>query len=112
MDHFEYKNGHLSAEDVKLGSIADEIGTPFYAYSTATLTRHFQIFSDALRGMNALVCFAVKANSNIAVLRLLAGLGAGADVVSGGELTRALKAGIPASKIIFSGVGKTDEELS
>ncbi len=112
MDHFEYKNGHLSAEDVKLGSIADEIGTPFYAYSTATLTRHYQIFADALHGMNALVCFAVKANSNIAVLRLLAGLGAGADVVSGGELTRALKAGIPASKIIFSGVGKTDEELS
>ena len=112
MDHFEYKNGHLTAEDVNLADIANEIGTPFYAYSTATLTRHFQIFSDALRGMNALVCFAVKANSNIAVLRSLARLGAGADVVSGGELTRALKAGIPASKIIFSGVGKTDEELS
>ena len=112
MNHFEYKNGHLTAEDVRLGDIAAEIGTPFYAYSTATLSRHYQIFADALRGMNALVCFAVKANSNIAVIRSLARLGAGADVVSGGELTRALKAGVPAAKIIFSGVGKTDEELS
>ena len=112
MDYFEYKNGDLYAEDVKLGDIADEIGTPFYAYSTATMTRHYQVFADALRGMNALVCFALKANSNVAVMRTLARLGAGADVVSGGELTRALKAGVPASKIIFSGVGKTDSEIA
>ncbi|MDH5187541.1 MAG: diaminopimelate decarboxylase, partial [Rhodospirillaceae bacterium] len=110
MDYFEYKNGNLYAEDVNLADIAHEIGTPFYAYSTATMTRHYQVFADALRGMNALVCFALKANSNIAVMRTLARLGAGADVVSGGELTRALKAGVPASKIIFSGVGKTDSE--
>ena len=112
MDYFEYKNGNLYAEDVNLADIAHEIGTPFYAYSTATMTRHYQVFADALRGMNALVCFALKANSNIAVMRTLARLGAGADVVSGGELTRALKAGVPASKIIFSGVGKTDSEIS
>lgn len=112
MDHFEYKNGQLSAEDVNLARIADDVGTPFYAYSTATLTRHYQLFADALRGMNALVCFAVKANSNIAVLGTLARQGCGADVVSGGELTRALKAGIPAAKIVFSGVGKTDDEIS
>ncbi|MDH3335367.1 MAG: diaminopimelate decarboxylase [Rhodospirillaceae bacterium] len=112
MDHFEYKNGDLYAEDVKLADIADEIGTPFYAYSTATMTRHYQVFADALRGINALVCFALKANSNIAVMRTLARLGAGADVVSGGELTRALKAGVPAAKIIFSGVGKTDGEIA
>lgn len=112
MNYFEYKNGNLYAEDVSLADIAAEIGTPFYVYSTATMTRHYNVFADALRGMNALVCFALKANSNIAVMRSLACLGAGADVVSGGELTRALKAGVPASKIIFSGVGKTDSEIS
>jgi len=111
MDHFNYKNGHMYAEDVALADIAEQIGTPFYAYSTATLTRHFNVFADALRGLNALVCYAVKANSNQAVIRTLAGLGAGADVVSGGELTRALKAGVKARNIVFSGVGKTDAEI-
>jgi len=111
MDYFNYKNGHLHAEDVALSDIAKQVGTPFYAYSTATLTRHFNVFADALRGLNALVCYAVKANSNQAVIRTLAGLGAGADVVSGGELTRALKAGVKARNIVFSGVGKTDAEI-
>ena len=111
MDFFTYKNGRLHAEDVALADIADQVGTPFYAYSTATLTRHYNVFADALRGLNALVCYAVKANSNQAVIRTLAGLGAGADVVSGGELTRALKAGVKAERIVFSGVGKTDEEI-
>ncbi|MBL4613294.1 MAG: diaminopimelate decarboxylase, partial [Magnetovibrio sp.] len=111
MDFFTYKNGRLHAEDVAVSDIADQIGTPFYAYSSATLTRHFNIFSDAMRGLNALVCFAVKANSNQAVIRTLARLGAGADVVSGGELTRALKAGVNPRHIVFSGVGKTDNEI-
>ena len=111
MDHFTYKNGHLHAEDVALSAIAEQVGTPFYAYSTATLTRHFNVFADALRGLNALVCYAVKANSNQAVIRTLAGLGAGADVVSGGELTRALKAGVKARNIVFSGVGKSEAEI-
>lgn len=111
MDFFNYKNGRLHAEDVSLDAIAADIGTPFYVYSTATLTRHFNVFADALRGMNAVVCFAVKANSNQAVIRTLAGLGAGADVVSGGELKRALKAGVKANKIVFSGVGKTEKEI-
>jgi len=111
MDYFNYKNGHLHAEDVALSDIAEQVGTPFYAYSTATLTRHFNVFADALRGLNALVCYAVKANSNQAVIRTLAGLGAGADVVSGGELTRALKAGVKARNIVFSGVGKSEAEI-
>jgi len=111
MDYFTYKNGRLHAEDVALADIANDLGTPFYAYSSATLTRHFNVFSDALRGTNALVCFAVKANSNQAVISTLARLGAGADVVSGGELKRALKAGIKARNIVFSGVGKTDPEI-
>jgi len=111
MDYFNYKNGRMYAEDVALADIAEQVGTPFYAYSTATLTRHFNVFADALRGLNALVCYAVKANSNQAVIRTLAGLGAGADVVSGGELTRALKAGVKARNIVFSGVGKTDAEI-
>ena len=111
MDYFNYKNGHLHAEDVALSDIAKQVGTPFYAYSTATLTRHFNVFADALRGLNALVCYAVKANSNQAVIRTLAGLGAGADVVSGGELTRALKAGVKARNIVFSGVGKSEAEI-
>ncbi|MCW8914405.1 MAG: diaminopimelate decarboxylase [Magnetovibrio sp.] len=111
MDHFTYKNGHLFAEDVALSEIAENVGTPFYAYSTATLTRHYNVFADALNELNALICFAVKANSNQAVIKTLANLGAGADVVSGGELMRALKAGIPAHKIVFSGVGKTDDEI-
>lgn len=111
MDFFNYKNGRLHAEDVAIDAIADEVGTPFYVYSTATLTRHFNVFADALRGTNALVCYAVKANSNQAVIRTLATLGAGADVVSGGELQRALKAGVKAHKIVFSGVGKSDGEI-
>jgi diaminopimelate decarboxylase len=112
MDFFNYKNGRLHAEGVALDTIADEIGTPFYVYSTATLTRHFNVFADALRGMNAHVCYAVKANSNQAVIRTLAALGAGADVVSGGELARALRAGIKPHKIVFSGVGKSEAEIT
>jgi diaminopimelate decarboxylase len=112
MHHFEYQNGVLCAEDVPLDEIAAAVGTPFYCYSTATLARHFTVFSNAFAGMNALVCYAVKANSNIAVLKTLGRLGAGADIVSEGELRRALAAGIPASKIVFSGVGKTYDEMA
>ena len=111
MDDFNYQSGALNAEDVPLAKIADAVGTPFYCYSQATIERQFRIFADALTGLDATVCFAVKANSNLAVLRTLAKLGAGADVVSGGELTRALAAGMPADKIVFSGVGKTDAEI-
>ncbi|WP_286830187.1 MULTISPECIES: diaminopimelate decarboxylase [Kordiimonas] len=112
MDHFHYRNGQLMAENVPLEQIAAQVGTPVYVYSTATLKRHFRVFSEAFQGLDALVCFAVKANSNIAVLRVLAKAGAGADVVSLGELKRALKAGIPASKIAFAGVGKTKAEMA
>lgn len=112
MDHFTYKNGGLYAEDIPLERLAEEVGTPFYCYSTATLERHYRVFADAFEGVDALVCFAVKANSNIAVLKTLAQQGAGADVVSSGELKRALVAGVPADKIVFSGVGKTREELT
>jgi diaminopimelate decarboxylase len=112
MDHFQYRNGQLHAEDVPLADLAAQVGTPFYCYSTATLERHYKVFADALEGLNAGICYAVKANSNIAVLATLARLGAGADVVSGGELVRALEAGIPAGKIVFSGVGKTMGELT
>jgi len=111
MNHFQYRNGVLHAEDVSLARLADEVGTPFYCYSTATLERHYRVFSEAFTGTPHLVCYAMKANSNQSVLRTLAKLGAGADVVSGGELKRALAAGIPASKILFSGVGKTVDEL-
>ncbi|HEY5819459.1 MAG TPA: diaminopimelate decarboxylase [Mesorhizobium sp.] len=111
MNHFDYRNGVLFAEDVALPDIAKAVGTPFYCYSTATLTRHYQVFAKAFHGLDALVCYAMKANSNQAVLRTLARLGAGADVVSEGELRRALAAGIPAEKIIFSGVGKTPREM-
>lgn len=112
MDHFQYLDGVLHVEDVPVSDIADKVGTPFYAYSTATLERHFNAFSNAFDGMDTLICYSVKANSNIAVVRTLARLGAGADVVSGGELKRALAAGVPASKIVFSGVGKTGQELA
>jgi len=112
MDHFQYRNGQLHAEDVPLADLAAQVGTPFYCYSTATLERHYKVFAEALAGLNAGICYAVKANSNIAVLATLARLGAGADVVSGGELVRALEAGIPAGKIVFSGVGKTMGELT
>jgi len=112
MDHFTYKNGELFAEDVAIRDIAARVGTPFYCYSTATMTRHFQVFRDSLKGLDVMVCYAMKANGNMAVLRTLAEQGAGADVVSGGELERALAAGVPASKIVFSGVGKTDGEMA
>jgi len=111
MDHFSYKGGLLHAEGVSLEAIASSVGTPVYVYSTATLQRHYRVFRDAFQPLNPLICFAVKANSNQAVLSVLAKEGAGADVVSGGELLRALKAGIPADKIVFSGVGKTADEM-
>ena len=112
MDHFTYKDGLLSAEDVSLADLADQIGTPFYCYSRATLERHFRVFDEALAGLDHTVCYAVKANGNVAVIKTLAQLGAGADVVSGGELMRALAAGVPASKIVFSGVGKSQAEMA
>src|SRR5271169_4802398 len=111
MNHFDYRNGVLHAEAVNLIELAEAVGTPFYCYSTATLERHYRVFSDAFAGEKALVCYALKANSNQSVLRTLAKLGAGADVVSGGELKRALAAGIPPERILFSGVGKTEAEL-
>lgn len=111
MRHFTYKNGEMFAEDVPLRTIAQEVDTPVYVYSTATFERHYRVFADSFIGAKALVAYSVKANSNIAVLATLAKLGCGADVVSGGELARALKAGIPASKIVFSGVGKTRDEM-
>jgi len=111
MDHFLYRNGHLHAEDVAIAEIAEAVGTPFYVYSTATLERHYRLFKDALEGIDNTVCYAMKANSNQAVLTLLAGLGAGMDVVSGGEYARALAAGCPPEKIVFSGVGKTRAEM-
>jgi len=112
MHHFEYRDGVMHAEAVSLDALAAAIGTPFYCYSTATLTRHYTVFSGAFADVDALVCYAMKANSNQAVLRTLAKLGAGADVVSGGELKRARAAGIPPEKIMFSGVGKTAAELA
>ena len=110
MNHFEYRNGVLCAEDVPLTLIAEKVGTPFYCYSTATLTRHYKVFAAALPA-TALIAFSVKANGNLAVLKTLGNLGAGADVVSAGELKKARAAGIPASRIVFSGVGKTREEM-
>jgi diaminopimelate decarboxylase len=110
MNHFQYKDGVLCAEGVRLDLLAEKVGTPFYCYSTATLERHYKVFAGALPA-GSLVAFSVKANGNLAVLKTLANLGAGADVVSGGELAKALAAGIPASKIVFSGVGKTREEM-
>ena len=111
MNHFDYRDGVLHAEDVALPDIAQAVGTPFYCYSTATLTRHFNVFRKAFEGLDSLVCYALKANSNQAVLTTLAKLGAGADVVSEGELRRALAAEIPPEKILFSGVGKTAREM-
>jgi diaminopimelate decarboxylase len=112
MHYFDYRGGVLYAEDVALDRIAAAVGTPFYCYSTATLKRHYEVFAGAFADVRALVCYAMKANSNQAVVKTLAGLGAGADVVSGGELQRALQAGIPPEKIMFSGVGKTEAELA
>ncbi|MFH1090594.1 MAG: diaminopimelate decarboxylase [Pseudomonadota bacterium] len=111
MHHFDYKNGELYCEEVPLARIADEAGTPVYVYSHATLSRHFTVFDQAFDGLRHLTCFSVKANSNLAVLRLFANLGGGVDIVSGGELYRALTAGVPREKIVFSGVGKTVEEM-
>ncbi len=111
MNHFEYRDGVLHAEDVPVPAIAEAVGTPFYCYSTATLTRHYTVFADAFSELDALVCYAMKANSNQAVIRTLGNLGAGADVVSEGELRRALAAGIPAERSLFSGVGKTAREM-
>jgi diaminopimelate decarboxylase len=115
MDHFQIRDGVMHAEDVNLAALAKQVGTPFYCYSSATMERHFTVFRDAVAGLgdgNPLVAFAVKANPNLAVLATLARLGAGADVVSGGELARALAAGVPADRIVFSGVGKTRAELA
>lgn len=111
MHHFHYRDGVLHAEDVALTDIAAEIGTPFYCYSRATLERHYRVFAEAFDGTDTLVCYSVKANSNLAVIRTLAELGSGADVVSEGELRRALAAGIPPARIVFSGVGKQAREL-
>jgi diaminopimelate decarboxylase len=110
MNFFSYKNGELCAEEVSLAHLAREVGTPFYCYSSATLERHYKVFTAALP-KDSLIAFSVKANGNLAVLKTLAKLGAGADVVSGGELKKARAAGIPAKKIVFSGVGKTADEL-
>ena len=111
MNHFHYIDGVLHAENVPIPEIAKAVGTPFYVYSTATLERHYKVFSQAFADVDAMVCYAMKANSNQAVLKTLGRLGAGVDVVSGGELRRALAAGIPASRIMFSGVGKTAHEM-
>src|SRR5215212_3768993 len=112
MHHFTYRGGVMHAEEVDLPRLAAEVGTPFYCYSTATLTRHYRVFAEAFAGRDALVCYAMKANSNQAVLKTLGGLGAGMDIVSGGELRRALAAGVPGERIVFSGVGKTKEEMA
>ncbi|MFP7672445.1 diaminopimelate decarboxylase [Marivita sp. S0852] len=111
MDHFLYRDCELFAEDVRVSDIAASVGTPFYLYSTATLTRHFQLFDQALDGMDHMVCYAMKAASNQAILKTLAELGAGMDVVSGGEYARAKAVGVPGDRIVFSGVGKTRAEI-
>ena len=112
MHHFTYRGGVLHAEDVNLSALADEVGTPFYCYSTATLERHYHVFADAFAFGDALICYAIKSNSNVAVLRTLGRLGAGMDVVSEGELRRARAAGVPGERIVFSGVGKTRAEMA
>jgi diaminopimelate decarboxylase len=111
MDFFEYKGGELYCESVPVGAIAAAVGTPLYIYSSATLERHFGIFQDVFRPIPHVVCYSCKANANLAVLKTLANLGSGADIVSGGELFKALAAGMPPERIVFSGVGKTEEEL-
>jgi diaminopimelate decarboxylase len=112
MDHFLYRDGALYAEDVPITEIAAQVGTPFYCYSTATLERHFRLFDEALEGTEHLVCYAMKAASNQAILKTLAAVGAGMDVVSGGEYARAKAAGVAGDKIVFSGVGKTEGEIA
>ncbi len=111
MHHFDYRGGRLHAEDVDVAALSEEVKTPFYLYSEATLRRHMRVFAKAFSGLNPLIAFSVKANSNLAVLKVLADEGAGADVVSGGELQRAMAAGIAPEKIVFSGVGKTRDEM-
>ncbi len=111
MHHFNYRNNELYCEDVPIKLIAEKVGTPFYLYSHATLKRHFLIFDDAFDGIDRLVCFSAKANTSLAVLKLFADLGGGLDIVSGGELYRGLKAGIPPEKIVYSGVGKREDEI-
>src|SRR3954469_7190995 len=110
MNHFQYKDGVLCAEGVRLDLLAEKVGTPFYCYSTATLERHYKVFADAVPA-GSLIAYSVKANGNLAITKTLAQLGAGADVVSGGELAKALAAGVPPGKIVFSGVGKTRDEM-
>jgi diaminopimelate decarboxylase len=112
MHHFTYRRGVLHAEDCALDAIARDVGAPFYCYSTATIERHYSVFSEAFAGHGALICYSIKANSNLSVIRTLARLGSGADVVSEGEIHRALAAGIPPEKIVFSGVGKTRAEIA
>lgn len=112
MNHFQYIDGELHAEDVPLARIAEAVGTPFYCYSTATLERHYKVFAEAFADQQATICYALKANANLGVIRTLADLGAGADVVSEGELRKALAGGVPANRIVFSGVGKTRAELA
>lgn len=112
MHHFSYRQGSLHAEDIDLRQLADEVGTPFYCYSSATLERHYHVLAEAFADTDALVCYAMKANSNQAVLRTLSRLGAGMDIVSEGELRRALAAGVPGHRIVFSGVGKTRQEMA
>ena len=111
MHHFAYREGKLFAEEISVTALAEEYGTPLYIYSAATLRRHFEAFDSAFSGLDHLTCFSVKANSNLSLLRLLGEMGAGMDIVSGGELYRALKAGIPADKIVYSGVGKRASEI-
>ncbi|MBN2720962.1 MAG: diaminopimelate decarboxylase [Proteobacteria bacterium] len=111
MNFFHFRGGELYCEDVPVRTIADKVGTPFYLYSASTIKRHVRVFAEAFSGIDHLVCYSVKANSNLAVLRLMAGMGTGADIVSGGELHRAMKAGIDPSRIVFSGVGKTAREM-
>lgn len=111
MNNFEYRHGELHCEDVPVSRIAKEVGTPCYVYSHATLLRHFQAYDSAFKNISHVIAFAMKANSNLAILRLMAKEGSGADIVSGGELFRAMKAGVPASKIVFAGVGKSPEEI-
>ena len=112
MHHFAYRNGILHAEDVDLRKLANDVGTPFYCYSTATRERHYRVFDEAFQGLDHMVCYAMKANSNQAVIRTLADLGAGIDVVSEGELRRALALGIPGRRVVFSGIGKTAQEMA
>jgi diaminopimelate decarboxylase len=112
MHHFAYKDGHLHAEEVSLRVIAEDVGTPFYCYSTATLERHYRVYDEAFHGQDHAICYSMKANSNQAVVKTLVDLGSGIDVVSEGELRRALALGVPGRKIVFSGVGKTAREMA